>query len=465
MKREKYERFPLTAAEKLHLLAVQEYNLPQVVNIGVCLTLHASLDFGLLKKCIQMEYERCDSLRLRFTSPAPHGEVMQYIIPHEGRDIRFVDFTGKTPAEIDNAMYGWTALPFDRYDSPMNEFIMISLPDGYQGIYLRIDHMLTDSCGIIAMVNDIMELYCHYIFDTPLPGPLFSYKDAVLKDLEKASNPVRTAKHTAFWQEQVALGEPIFTSITGPGKLAESRRKHKDPALRVSDRQMKDLSVGQSSFFLEPEPTRRLLDYCMINNVSMTNLFLMGLRTYLSKVNNGEPDISLRNYVSRRSSRLSRYSGGTRIHCFPCRTVLSSDTEFLDGILAIQALQNSVYRHVDYDSVQALQDYLTAYQAPPKTTYESVALTYQPIPIRLQNENLTHIPYRTKWFTNGTAIQELYLTVMHNANDLGLEFYFKYQTAQVSRQDVELLYYYLMRILFTGIENPEMTVSEIMQAV
>ena len=45
----KYETFPLTAAEKLHLLAVQEFS-SQVVNIGVCMSLKASLDFGLLKK-------------------------------------------------------------------------------------------------------------------------------------------------------------------------------------------------------------------------------------------------------------------------------------------------------------------------------------------------------------------------------------------------------------------------------
>lgn len=327
----KYETFPLTAAEKLHLLAVQEFS-SQVVNIGVCMSLKASLDFGLLKKCIQMEYQRNDSLRLRFTEPDPDGE-------------------------------------------------------------------------------------------------------------------------------------PIFTSITGPGKLEASRKRHNDPTLRASDRQMNDLSVGQRSFFLEPEPTRQLLDFCMINNVSMTNLFLMGLRTYLSKVNNGEPDISVKNYVSRRTSRVSRYSGGTRVHCFPCRTILSPDTEFIDGILKIQCLQNDVYRHANYDSTKAVKHYFDAYHTPPKMTYESVALTYQPLPIRLQNENLANIPYQTSWFTNGTAIQELYLTVMHNATDLGLEFYFKYQLAEVSDHDVELLYYYLMRILFMGIKNPEMSIGEIIERV
>ena len=119
---------------------------------------------------------------------------------------------------------------------------------------------------------------------------------------------------------------------------------------------------------------------------------------------------------------------------------------------------------MNYDSTAAVQAYLKAYNAPPKTTYESVALTYQPVPIRMPNEKLAQIPYKAKWFTNGTAIQELYLTVMDCPSG-GLEFYFKYQTAQVSDHDVELLYYYLMRIIFMGVENPEMTVGEIMDAV
>ena len=40
-----------------------------------------------------------------------------------------------------------------------------------------------------------------------------------------------------------------------------------------------------------------------------------------------------------------------------------------------------------------------------------------------------------------------------------------YQTASLEEHDVELFHYYLMRILFTGIENPQMSVGEIMAAV
>ena len=61
-------------------------------------------------------------------------------------------------------------------------------------------------------------------------------------------------------------------------------------------------------------------------------------------------------------------------------------------------------------------------------------------------------------------MQKLYLTVMHNAAG-GLEFFFKLQQAELSYQDVERVYYYLMRIIFAGVEHPELTVGEIIDMV
>ena len=67
----------------------------------------------------------------------------------------------------------------------MNVIKMISLPGGYNGLYIKIDHRLMDSCGAIVMVNDIMELYCHYKFGTPYPEDMASFTDMVERDLKK----------------------------------------------------------------------------------------------------------------------------------------------------------------------------------------------------------------------------------------------------------------------------------------
>ena len=71
--------YPLCAAERLQDHKILEYNRPQEVNICVCMTIRAGVDFGLLKHCIQMEYARQESLRIRFTARDEHGKVFQYL--------------------------------------------------------------------------------------------------------------------------------------------------------------------------------------------------------------------------------------------------------------------------------------------------------------------------------------------------------------------------------------------------
>lgn len=46
-----------------------------------------------------------------------------------------------------------------------------------------------------------------------------------------------------------------------------------------------------------------------------------------------------------------------------------------------------------------------------------------------------------------------------------MNFSYHYQTASLTEKDMELLYYYMMRILFTGISHPDMSIGEIMETV
>ena len=65
-----------------------------------------------------------------------------------------------------------------------------------------------------------------------------------------------------------------------------------------------------------------------------------------------------------------------------------------------------------------------------------------------------------------TALQprKMYLTVSHT-EDGGMNFSYHYQTAHLEEHDMELLYYYMMRILFKGIAEPDMSIGEIMEQV
>lgn len=412
----------------------------------------------MLARAVERAVERDDSVRLRFTRDK-NGEVRQYIAPRDDRPVSHLDLTRMSDSESLPELHRRSRRPFEpRWDAPLFEVNTVAMPGGWNGLFVRIDHMLSDSCAMIVLLCDVLELYAAEAFGTKPPADRTSYLTSLRRDLERANDSVRTERDLAFWREQAERdGEPLYTDVRGPGFTA--------PGKRWAHSEKHDLTVGQRTFVLEPAPAERLLEFCEEQNISMTNLLLMGLRTYLSKQNGGEPDISVRNYVSRRVSRIDRKAGGTRIHCYPCRTVMPPETSFIDGVRQIAAVQNQVYRHTDFDTLEADRLRRERWGSPADALYESLALTYQPFPMRMQDERLNQIEYRSIWHDNGTAVQPLYLTVMHRPLGAGMEFYFKYQAAWYSLEDVEKLYYYLMRILFAAVEDPEITIGELMNKV
>ena len=459
------KEYPLTAAQNMHYQWIREYKTQQVSGVSIVASLKAELDFGLLKKCIQLEIERYGCMRLRFTKPDKDGNIKQYLIKHDSRDIELKDFTGMTLAEADEIMQNMAYQTLDGNNRPMFEVMMVKLPEGYNGFFIHMDHRLIDSCGLVVMVNDLMQLYTHYRFGAEYPADLADFEKVLESDLAKASNEKRFAKDKKFWDDQLdALGEPLYSDIQGSSVLEEARKKHNDPNLRAADIEREKLFVAVKDYVLEPEPTKGLMDFCMNHQLSMTNLLLLGIRTYLSKVNNGQEDITIENFISRRSTHDEWTSGGSRTIMFPCRTVISGDTDFLSAAYEIQNVQNRIYMHSNYDPALIREEMKKRYNTPDDTTYESCYLTYQPMPVRMDNPFLKDIQMHSKWFANGAATKKMYLTVSHTENG-GMNFSYHYQTVCLNEKDMELLYYYMMRILFMGISHPDMKLSEIMEQV
>ena len=433
--------------------------------VSVVASLKAPLDFGLFKKCIQLELERYGCMRIRFTKPDAKGEVKQYIVKKDSRDIPVKDLSGMSMAEADRLMQQWAYQTFDGDDIPLCDVTMVRLPEGYNGFFIHMDHRLIDSCGLVVMINDLMQLYTHYRFGSEYPEELADFEKVLEKDLKKANNEKRFAKDKKFWDDQLdALGEPLYSDIQGPSVLEEARRRHGNKNLRAADIELKNLFVEVKDYYLEPEPTKNLIDFCMNHQLSMTNLVLLGISTFLSKVNDGQEDFTIQNFISRRSTHDEWTSGGSRTIMFPCRTVIAPETDFLAAAYEIQNVQNRIYMHSNYDPALIEEEMRRRYHTPENTTYESCYLTYQPLPVKMDNPHLVNIPQHSKWFANGAATKKMYLTVSHTENG-GMNFSYHYQTAHLEEHDMELLYYYMMRILFKGIAEPDMSIGEIMEIV
>ena len=436
-----------------------------MLNIGTSLTIEVDLDWKVLKESIYEAYERNECMRVRFASDKD-GTWYQYIVDKEDREIEFVDFTGKTMEEAEDTMRAWTRVPFTEEDIPMNKVVMIKTPDGFNGVYLLADHRMMDAQSLICFLRDVIELYCYRMYDdVAYPKDMSSYIEQIEKDLAYEAGSKAQARDEAFFHKLIEESEPIYNGIDGSGVLQMEREKSGNPNLRAAVNVSDSVDAAIDTFHLEEEPTKRLMDFCEKYHVSLTCLLLMGLRTYFQKMN-GNDDVSINTAIARRATLKEKKSGGTRIHSFPFRTIISEGRTFIDAIYEIRDRQNEMFRHANYNPVSYFAYRSQVYPTAPGQTYEPMALTYQPM--TLQDEGLDKlggIKYKTKWYSNGATTQGMYLTVMHRPEDNGLDFNFEHQVRAVSRKQLEYLYYYLCKIMFKGTENPNLSVGEIIKLV
>ena len=167
--------------------------------------------------------------------------------------------------------------------------------------------------------------------------------------------------------------------------------------------------------------------------------------------------------MARRGTLLESQSGGTRIHFWPLRTVIEPETSFLDALKIVQAKENALLRHANYDPIRYMGAVGAHYGAPRGTGYECTTLTYQPVSAAsLKGRQLPDMNFKSMWYSNGVAMQLIYVTVMHRPTDNGFSFHFEYEKNSVSLDEIEKLYYYLCRAIFRGIEDPNRTIGEIL---
>ncbi|MCM1173847.1 MAG: condensation domain-containing protein [Blautia sp.] len=458
--------YPLTVAQKFHNYYAQYSPGKEILNVGTSLTIEFKLNLEELRKAIYKAYERCESMRARLAYDQKEGEWYQYIVEKEEREIEVADFTGKTMEEAEAEMTAWTRVPFDKEDAPMNRVVIIRTPDGFEGMYIVGDHRFLDAQSLIGFLKDVIELYCSANFENiPYPADMRSYTAQIEKDLAYENGSKAQERDRAYFRKLIEESEPVYNGIEGRKKLEEARAATGNPNLRAAPTGSDSFAAAIDIFHLEEEPTKRLMTFCEQQHISLQCLLIMGIRTYLQKVNQCG-DVSMQIAYARRATLQEKKSGGTRIHCFPFRTVISEEKTFLEGIREIRDKQNEVFRYVNFDPGEYLSYRSQYYQPPHGMGYEAVSLTYQPATLREKGlTDLGGIRYKTKRYCNGYYSDGLYLTVMHRPEDNGLDFSFEHQIKAYNRKQLEYFYYYVCRLMFKGAENPNLKIGDIIKLV
>ena len=462
------QAYPLTQAQRFMYFVFNGYGKnPAVLNIGTGCYWQGAFDAAALKEALEEAVARCDTIRLRFWPDKQFG-LVQYLAEDAGVTVEEYDHSAMTEEESFAILKEWTKEgSADFFGKPLNTVRVMRLPGGYNGFYCKFHHLAFDGYAAKMFMADAMAIYVHKRTGAPYPKPMKPYLEAMAQELAYLDSDQRKADRAYWMQRFSSESEPIFNDYLLDNRLVKARKESGDP-----DRRYILLFEGEHPesrtlhYDISAEDTEKLLRLCRERNLSVPCVLMLGLRTALSAFNNDQEDVSIKFMINRRGSLLEKKSGGNRWHFYSLRTVIPGDTSFADAARAVEEEQNETFRHCAFDTLEMYHiKHMAMHIEHLEQTYDSLTFSYHaPQPVPFETEEIAKTA-KGIWYNNDYSAQNLYLTVKHRLSDNGLEFIFEYRTSENPLEDLKIFYRKMIDAIMTGVENPDMPLSEILNKI
>ena len=464
------ETYPLTQAQRFMFFVYNNYgkNSP-VLNIGTGYYWKDDFRTDLLKEALEEAMQRCDSIRMRFCLEQIKGvtQLVQYLVDDAEIPVEEFDFSDMPYEESYKIMKDWTKELIDMIDKPLHKVRIIHLPDGRNGMYLKFHHLAFDGYSTKVFIADVMGIYLSKKCGTPYPRPMKPYFDAMMEEFAYLDSDERK-RDREYWMKYFSTSpEPIFNDYLLDNRLEKARKETGDPNRRYIDMyEGQHPESGTLMFEVSKEDSDRIIDLCKTNDLSIPCVLMLGLRTALSAFNKNQSDVSFKFMINRRGSILQKKSGGNRWHFYTLRTDIAPELTFREAVEAVEDAQSAVFRHCNFDTLEMYQiKHMAMKMASISQTYDSMTFSYHaPLEVPAESDEVRST-MQGIWYNNDFSAQNLYLTVKHRANDNGFEFIFEYRLNENSRDDLEILYPKILKSIMMGVENPDVTVGEILEEI
>ena len=424
MKQQKipYHIYDLIPSQQTMYMMVKYSFHKQLVQIPVSFAIDHKIDFDLLSQAFNIEMERNDSLRLRFFKEK--GVVRQYFLPSaEPYEVPVKEFETLEAQEAFFSKNAQVPVLFEK--ETFRIMFFHTQQTGSYGVYFVTSHLAMDAMGIVNMFFDLLKVYLALRADTRMPKPLPRYEDYIIEEFTRLADKEKMHRHVEFYKHYFLRGgEPMYAGVHGPDLLEQTRIKKKNPELRVPYAYN---PLWDKSDFLSKtipvEDAKKIFDYCEEHKISPEILLLFGLRTYCSAINYRTPDVFMMLLCSKRGTPKEKRMGG----CVAQPLQLSRD----------------IYNY-------------SAIQGP-------ACMMFSWIPIPPLTSLPFHLDFRS--YNLGRYFTPLYVISHPDAVTGGLTINYMYRVKLSTAADMEALHENAVKTILAGIENPKITVGELLDRV
>lgn len=454
--------YDICGSQALPLIQLQYSLHKECTQIIFYMIVNQKFDAELLKQAVNIEIERNDCLRIRLEKR--DKKLKQYFLPEfRLQNIPVLDFTGKTKQEQDAVLTKDARTPLKTMRGEMYRVILYRTYDGRTGIYLNISHVIADLYAAVLFFSDLLEVIAALQNGTPMPRPLSSFEERLKKELIVFNDKEATERHKQFFKELFTKDGPSFyAGADGMRLLNKTRRKKRDPNLRyeVLNTLLNDKSENYK-VHLPAQRAEPILSFCEKNAIPLQTMIYVGMRTYLSKINEETDDVTFVVAFNRRITIGDKRSGGCRVNALPLRTVITKDKTFMEAIAHTQQVQFQILRHTDY-LFELEKDGLKVWEKRSlfSGTY-AMLLSCLPFSFKLPEGWQCEIGN----YSNGHFPMPLYTVVVPNFIEGGLDFHFEYMVKVLYPYELKALFEQSVRVMEAGVANPDITIGELMNEV
>lgn len=430
----------------------------QVTQIPDSIIVSQKIDFDVMTEAFNIEIERNDCLRLVFFKQ--NGKIMQYFRdPYRIGSVPVYNF--KSDEEREKVLTADAQKPIKMLKGEIFRLKYFTTYDGRYGVYINIHHLVMDNAAVFAFFNDLFAVYDHLKNSKPMPKPLGSYEDRIKRELAYVEDKSNLEKEKEAYTEYITRnGEPVYLGVEGPKLLEAERKKKKDPSINAPslfDPIHDKAELTKTTF--SPELSEKFFAFCENNNVSPECLVQLALRMHLSKINNGHLDTYFICLCTRRRTLTEKRSGGTVTAPLPWRVHLEEDDTFMSALDKMADAQVWAFRHMDYPYLEYrdLQRELFNYSAAAGSS--TMMFSWMPI----NEKSINGWEYEYVGYCLGRYIMVLYTFAMKDAHSGCLKISCLHRTKFVSVEDIKALQNGTKKALEIGLENPNISVKELLE--
>lgn len=449
--------YPITPSQHTIFLSRKYSMHKSIINIPTSIIIKKEMDMDLLEEALRMAIERWDCFGLRLVKDKESPK--QYFAERKVESIERLNFSGKTRETMERAFLRLGTQKMEIYESPMARFYILKTPEGYGGLFSVINHLIMDSFAISMFYRDCIKIYYALKDQAPFPKAVTPYEEVLKKEVLYRQTP-EYQKALQYWQEEFGKDEPMFTHINGREVLSQFRKKKGNEQARFAGSYYLRSTAGHDLYWISKEEVGIMEKFLEAYQFpSLQVMFQMGLRTYLAKVNDHEPDVSMYNMVPRRRNLMEKSTGGTRTHVAAFRTIMPPETTFLKGCRMLFEKQKEQHRHEDFSPMEMFQVEKSRLPADEGQSYRACSFSFSAVPQKTE----IGPEIETRWYGNGAVAQPFYLTVMDGDGTGGLKCYYEYMSNVIPKERIQDVHRYMTKVMLEGARNPLITLKDLYQ--